>query len=158
MITDAELLIINDLLHGLGVMYLLAVVAAVAVMLAILADLNSGLRKATERGERRTSYALSRTITKFVLYEGAVLVCVCMDTMIHFGVPSFFPERVYFAPVATFFVALLLCLVELFSIREKAEAKTRRRISEAVDVLLELSGKERLQKMKPQNSPDNESL
>ena len=40
------------------------------VLMAMIIDLGSGLYKAKQRGELRSSEALKRTLTKFISYEG----------------------------------------------------------------------------------------
>ena len=53
-------------------MLAICVIIAVAVFLAILIDLICGLHKAKQRGEKRNSFALSRTITKFREMESVI--------------------------------------------------------------------------------------
>jgi len=53
-------------LKGLMIMSLLVGVAAIAVIISIMLDLASGLRKAKLLGEARTSYAYERTTTKLL--------------------------------------------------------------------------------------------
>ena len=55
-------------------MLAICVIIAVAVFLAILIDLVCGLHKAKLRGEKRNSFALSRTITKFRERESAIFL------------------------------------------------------------------------------------
>lgn len=52
--------------EGIKTMALLVGVAAIAVVIAIMLDLASGLRKATLMGNARTSYAYERTTTKLI--------------------------------------------------------------------------------------------
>lgn len=44
--------------------------AMIITVIAMTVDLIAGWRKATIRGDAHTSYAFSRTITKFLMYEG----------------------------------------------------------------------------------------
>ncbi len=50
------------------------VIACVLVLGAMCIDLVSGLYKAKQRGEIRSSWGLKRTLTKFITYEGSMLM------------------------------------------------------------------------------------
>lgn len=126
--TERELLLQAS--TGLGVMWLIAVLASVLVFIAMAVDFVAGWRKAAERGEEHNSHKASRSITKFLLYEGAMLICICADTLIHF-VWGMFTQTVYYAPLACCFVGLILCGVEIWSIRERADKKTRHRLDQS---------------------------
>jgi hypothetical protein len=65
-------------------MYLIVVVAMVVVIMAMCMDATFGWRKAKLRGEARTSYLFSRSITKFALYEEVLFISAGIDTLIHF--------------------------------------------------------------------------
>ena len=52
----------------------ICVIIAVAVFFAILIDLVCGLHKAKQRGEKRNSFTLSRTITKFRERESTIFL------------------------------------------------------------------------------------
>lgn len=120
--------------EGLGMMYLLSVIVMVAVMVAMGVDFVSGWRKAKLRGDEHTSYAASRTLTKFLIYEGMLLIGVCMDTMVHFAW-AVFATGAYYVPLSTVVLGVILCLVEIWSVKEKAESKQRRRMGDAAAVL-----------------------
>ena len=74
----------RHIVAGLPVMYLIVVVAMIAVVVAMCMDAMYGWRKAKERGEARTSYLFSRSINKFALYEGVMFISAMIDTLIHF--------------------------------------------------------------------------
>ena len=105
-------------------------------------DLASGWRKAKERGEDRTSYAFSRSLTKFLTYEGILLIACCIDTLVHFAWFQF-ADSSYSIPLATLLMAVVLCCVEGWSVREKAEEKTRNRIDKALTYIIDAIGKEK---------------
>ena len=127
--------------EGLGIMYCLSVVVMVAVTVAMAVDFVSGWRKAKERGEERTSYAASRTLTKMLIYHGICLIGVCMDTMIHFAWAQFM-DSAYYAPLATILFGMALCIVEVWSVREKADKKQRKRMDEAAQAIAAVLDKE----------------
>lgn len=122
---------------GLGTMYLVSVLAMLVVVIAMAMDAAFGWRKAKERGDARTSYLFSRSITKFALYEGVLFICVGMDTLIHFVWVQFNSESHYIAPLASCAMALVLCIVEIWSMREKADEKTRDNLNNAIKIIAE---------------------
>ena len=122
-------------------MYMLSVVVMVAVIVAMGVDFVSGWRKAKIRGDEHTSYAASRTLTKFLIYEGILLIGVCIDTMIHF-VWAMLMDGSYFVPLMTIVWGIILCIVEAWSVREKADKKQRKRMDEAAAALAQILDKE----------------
>lgn len=132
MITDY-----TNILVGLPVMYLIVVVAMVVVIGAMCMDAAFGWRKAKLRGEARTSYLFSRSITKFALYEGVLFISAGIDTLIHF-VWAQFSASVHCVPLASILVAITLCIVEIWSMREKAEEKTRNNFNHAIKVVADV--------------------
>lgn len=112
----------------------------VVVFFAMMVDLGSGLRKAKQRGEVRTSQALKRTITKFITYEGSMVIALGVDALIHMSriLQLFGLDIIYGAPVITCFVGVFLLVVELISVREKADQKTKKEISDTAEVLAKL--------------------
>ena len=130
------------ILNGLPVMYLIVVVAMVVVIGAMSMDAAFGWRKAKLRGEARTSYLFSRSITKFALYEGVLFISAGIDTLIHFVWAQFSSSSVYCVPIASSLVAITLCIVEIWSMREKAEEKTRNNINHAIKVVADAISRE----------------
>ena len=133
-----------SILNGLPVMYLIVVVAMVVVIGAMCMDAAFGWRKAKLRGEARTSFLFSRSITKFALYEGVLFISAGIDTLIHFVWAQFSPNSVYCVPIASSIVAIVLCIVEIWSMHEKAEEKTRKNISHAIEVVADAMSKEQV--------------
>lgn len=131
-----------SILNGLPVMYLIVVVAMCVVIGAMSMDAAFGWRKAKLRGEARTSYLFSRSITKFALYEGVLFISAGIDTLIHFVWAQFSNTSVYCVPIASSLVAITLCIVEIWSMREKAEEKTRNNINHAIKVVADAISRE----------------
>lgn len=129
---------------GLGVMLVIAIIASSLVFVAMLADLFAGWRKAKERGEKRNSHRLSRSIGKFLLYEGAMIIAICADTLIHFVWAMFQQSTYYFVPILSCLIAFLLCCVEIMSIREKADQKTRHSLDTSARTLAKALDKDAL--------------
>ena len=127
-------------------MLAIACACALFVMLAMLIDLISGLYKAKLRGELRTSYGLSRSVSKFILYGGSVMIALMVDIMVHYSrlfvLMKLLP--IVGVPVITCLVSVFLCVIEFLSIREKAEDKVRKRMDKTLGAIIELIGRERL--------------
>lgn len=98
------------------------------VMFAILADLWSGIRKAKQLNITRTSYGYRRTITKISQYYNVLIALTVADAMQMSAVwyaEQYYEYKILFFPFVTLIGALLLCLIEIKSIYEKAEDKVR---------------------------------
>ena len=132
----------SNIVAGLPIMYLIVVVAMCVVIGAMCMDAAFGWRKAKLRGEARTSYLFSRSITKFALYEGVLFISAGIDTLIHFVWVQFTSASVYCVPIASSLVAITLCIVEIWSMREKAEEKTRNNINHAIKVVADAISRE----------------
>jgi len=130
------------IIKGLPIMYLIVVVAMCVVIGAMAMDAMFGWRKAKLRGEARTSYLFSRSITKFALYEGVLFISAGIDTLIHFVWAQFSTTSIHCVPLASILVSITLCIVEIWSMHEKAEEKTRKNISHAMGVIAEAMSKE----------------
>jgi hypothetical protein len=130
------------IINGLPIMYLIVVVAMIVVIGAMCMDAAFGWRKAKLRGEARTSYLFSRSITKFALYEGVLFISAGIDTLIHFVWAQFSQNSAYCVPIASSLVAITLCIVEIWSMREKAEEKTRNNINHAIKVVADAISRE----------------
>lgn len=114
----------------------------VGVLLSVIADLVSGVRKAKMRGEARTSAALRRTIDKLVRYYNALFAMTVIDVMQMAAVIYLrYVESVEILPVLPLFTligAVGEALIELKSIYEKAEQKEKKEYREAADILKKL--------------------
>ena len=134
------------LFEGTGAMFPVATACFVFVLIAIIVDLISGIRKAKESKQEIRSKTLSRTVTKFVIYEGAVVIATMIDYMLHFShlfVLMKLHPIVGF-PVVTCLMSIFLCVIEFMSIRERAEDKERKNMNRAIQTLVEAIGKDNL--------------
>ena len=98
------------------------------VLLAIMADLWSGVRKAKKNGVARSSYGFKRTIDKIARYYNVMLALTVIDAM-QMG-SLWYLEKYYsyhwpIFPIVTLVGAIGICLIEIKSIYEKAEDKVR---------------------------------
>lgn len=135
----------REIFEGLGVMTMLVVIVMIAVLVAMCVDCVSGWRKAKVRGDERTSYAFSRSLTKFLIYEGICIIGGCMDVMAHFAWYQFM-DSTYLVPILTIVFGTILCLVEAWSVKEKAEDKQRKQIENATLLLGKVFGNEAVKK------------
>lgn len=99
------------------------------VLIAISADLWSGVRKAKTNGVARSSYGYRRTVDKISRYYNVLLALTVVDAM---QMSSVWYLDTYYQytklpmfPFITLIGAIGLCLIEIKSIYEKAEDKVR---------------------------------
>lgn len=125
---------------GAANMLTIVVVACVVVIFAMMLDLASGLYKAKLRGEIRSSWGLKRTLSKFIAYEGGMLIAAGVDILMHLSklAELFGLNTIVGVPVITCLVGVFLLVVEFISIREKADKKTKKELSDAADLLSKL--------------------
>lgn len=125
--------IISDVM---GIIPQICAVSAI-VLLAMTIDLCSGLYKARLRGEIHSSWGLKRSVSKFILYEGAILIAGCIDALFAMGKVASTFGLATLDKVAIFgiIVGVILCVVEIWSLREKADEKTRKDIDRATQIL-----------------------
>lgn len=137
----------EQMILSLRLLLALTALSMLLTMVAMGVDLAFGWRKAKELGDAHTSYAFSRTITKFMLYEGSIIVGACVDVMLHFSLPELGLMDAYNVPLSAFFVAIVLCCTEIWSMREKADEKTRNRVNQAATMLVKAIGKDELARL-----------
>lgn len=120
----------TDLLHAVAVDLLWAAgfvaVEYLCVLLAVLADLWSGWRKAGRRKERRTSRGLRNTVDKVARYFNALIALTVIDIMIIAGAAYLRSTQgwdIPIFPVCTLVGAVALALIEVKSIYENASEK-----------------------------------
>ena len=147
-------------LNGLKSMALMVGIAALAVVISIMLDLASGLRKATLMGEKRTSYAYERTTTKLLSNGSVVLIMAMIDSFLFFGHAWSICgiEVLRNVPVLTFVTSAWMCFVQVVSIREKAEDKAERKSAATLKQLAEVLTTEQIQallKKKKKNEEDD---
>ncbi|MEL7586670.1 MAG: hypothetical protein AAGU19_08135 [Prolixibacteraceae bacterium] len=98
------------------------------VLIAIMADLWSGVRKAKSLGKARTSYGFKRTVDKIARYYNTLIALSVVDTMQMGGVwylDGFYGYSIPILPIITLVGAIGIGLIEIKSIYEKAEDKVQ---------------------------------
>lgn len=127
----------------------IAVVVMLLVFLAMAIDLGAGLYKAKLRGELRTSEALRRSLSKFISYEGGLMIATMADIFVHFC--KFYEllglKIMEGVPILSLLVGFFLLVVEFMSVREKADQKTRAQQQKAAEIISKLITKDELKDM-----------
>jgi len=127
-------------------MFPVAAACFISVFIAIIVDLISGIRKAKKSKQEIRSKPLSRTVMKFVVYESAMIITTMIDYMLHFShlfvLMKLHP--IVGVPVITCLAGVFICIIEIFSIFEKADEKTRHRSEAIVQAMIEALGTDNL--------------
>lgn len=112
----------------IGPMLSVVAVAMVIVLLAMVIDLVSGIHKARQNGKMRTSWGLKRTMGKFIMYEGGMLIAAGVDVLMHAShlYDLLHLDAIRGVPFVTCLVGVFLCIVEFMSVRETADTKTKK--------------------------------
>lgn len=136
----------NELIYDTGNMLTIVVAACILVLFAMLIDLASGLYKAKQRGEVRSSYGLKRSVGKFIMYEGSMLIAAGVDLLIHYCKLFMLLHLnvVYGLPLITCLIGIFLLVVEFLSVREKADEKTRTEMSRTEQLAAKMLNKQEL--------------
>ena len=138
-----------ELLFGTPGMFFQVVIVMLCVLMAMIIDLGSGLYKAKQRNEVHRSEALKRTLTKFITYEGGLFIASLVDVLIHYA--RFWEltgiTLLLGVPIITIIVGIFLLIVEFLSVREKADAKTKKSQDQTLALLLKLMDREEIKEM-----------
>lgn len=134
--------ILQDITPMLSVM----VVAMIIVFIAMAVDLVSGINKAKANGKMRTSWGLKRTMSKFIMYEGGMLIAGGVDVLMHSShlYDLFCLHAIKGVPVITCLVGAFLCVVEFMSVREKADVKMKKEFETTAKLLDKVLSREDL--------------
>lgn len=127
----------DKVLADIGQMLSVIVVAMVIVMIAMVIDLVSGINKARQNGKMRTSWGLKRTMSKFVMYEGGMLIAAGVDILMHSShlYDLLHLHAIRGVPFITCLVGAFLCVVEFLSVRETADTKMKKEFNAAGELL-----------------------
>lgn len=127
-------------------MLVIIVLACLIVLGAMIIDLGSGLYKAKQRNEIRSSWGLKRTLSKFIMYEGGMMIAAGVDILIHLSrlFVLFHLDAVQGVPLITCLVGIFLLIVEFLSVRERADEKTKTEMSRVAELAAKMVNKEEL--------------
>lgn len=139
----------NKIWDAMAVMMIIIVIVAVIVVVAMSCDFVSGIYKAKLRGEATRSKAMRKSVTKFLCYEGAVIIAGCIDLMICLTQLMTLIDVPFlrYIPFVTLFAGILISMIEIKSIKEKATEKEQRYLSESIATISAIIGKEDLIKL-----------
>ena len=131
---------------GAEEMLSVVVMACFIVLCAMVIDLISGLAKAKQRGEIRSSWGLKRSLNKFIMYEGGMLIAAGIDVLMHAShiYQLVRLEAIYGIPIITCLLGVFLLVVEFFSVREKADEKTCTEMSRVAELAEKMVHKDEL--------------
>lgn len=137
---------IFEMLQGTGFMMYVVVIACLIVFMAMIVDLVSGLYKAKQRNEIRSSWGLKRTLSKFIMYEGGMVIAAGIDLLIFLSklFVLFHLDVMQGVPVITCIVGIFLLIVEFLSVREAADEKTKTEMSRVATAAATLVNKDDL--------------
>ena len=134
------------MLQGTGLMMYVVVLACLIVFMAMIVDLVSGLYKAKQRNEIRSSWGLKRTLSKFIMYEGGMVIAAGIDLLIFLSklFVLFHLDVLQGVPIITCVVGIFLLIVEFLSVREAADEKTKTEMSRVATAAATLVNKDDL--------------
>jgi len=136
----------NGLFYGTEEMFAIVVAVCLIVLMAMLIDLAAGLHKAKIRKEVRTSWGLKRTLSKFICYEGGLLIAAGVDVLIHFSHiwDLLGLHALSGLPLITSLVGIFLLVVEFLSVQETASDKSKREYDKVAKVIAKAIDREEL--------------
>lgn len=136
----------KEILAGTDILMLIGAIVSIVVLIAMIIDLASGWQKAKQRDEAHNSYALSRTLNKFLLYEGGVIIALGIDLLLHLA--HFWSllgiDLLASVPVVAILIGIYLCVVEWLSLCEKADEKQRKHFAQVESAAVKLLSKDEL--------------
>lgn len=132
--------------------WLLGVVVAeyVLVMVAVGADMVSGIRKSRRRGDATCSRGLRRTVDKLARYYNVLIVLTVVDTMQIAGawfLRAVEGYEVPTVPVFTLLGSLGMAAIEVKSIFENGSDKERADMAELLELIDGAADSEKLQRI-----------
>lgn len=136
----------ETILSGTGNMMIVVVLACIIVLFAMMIDLCSGLYKAKQRKEIRSSWGLKRSLSKFIMYEGGMLIAAGVDLLMHLSkmLQIIHLDELYGVPVVTCILGIFLLVVEFLSVKEKADEKTKTEFARTASLAAAMVNKDEL--------------
>jgi membrane protein required for beta-lactamase induction len=134
--------IIEKDLSQIGVVAIILFTEYLLVLLAVVSDLWSGVRKAKQRGEARTSYGFKRTVDKLCKYYNLMIALTILDLMQITGVwyiDQYYGYSLPVFPLVTLIGALSIGMIEVKSIYEKADEKVKDDYHQVAALLAEIA-------------------
>lgn len=114
----------------------------VSDLLLIASDLWSGLRKAKQRGEIRSSYGLKKTVDKIARYFNMLFAITLIDSIqmaVVYILDNYYGSNIPMLPVLTALGSVFIGFIEVKSIYEKADDKIKIEYEQAAKLVAELA-------------------
>ncbi|MEI7486430.1 MAG: phage holin family protein [Chryseobacterium sp.] len=132
-------MILEILKHDYAALWLKLFVVSGAwgcVLIAILIDLYFGVKKSKALGEHTSSEGYRRSIQKFNYYYALLAFALIFDALL--PISYYLPFPLSALPIVTLLGAVALVFTEAKSVREKGDAKLRRKTDASVKELITL--------------------
>lgn len=129
---------VERLLNGFALQVSLLAIIYVLILVVIALDLWSGVRKAKQRGEYRSSYGYRKTVQKVANYFNAIFVLTIIDFVQMLAVWQLNEQTNYSLPLMpflTFLGAIFIGFIEFKSIYEAYDKKEQARIEEVAKLV-----------------------
>jgi hypothetical protein len=133
-----------EIFNGILSLWAFVCFEVLIVLIAMAVDFAGGFYKAKLRGEERNSFGLKRTVSKFILYIGSIGIACGIDSI--FFVSGFWGivhlTALVKIPVVSTIISVFICVIEMRSVWEKAEAKQRKDIAGTVQFIGDIISKD----------------
>ncbi|WP_418124239.1 phage holin family protein [Chryseobacterium sp. PTM-20240506] len=136
-------MILELIKHDYAALWLKLVVVSGAwgcVLLAILIDLYFGVKKSKALGEHTSSEGYRRSIQKFNYYYALLVFALIFDALL--PISYYMPFPLSTLPIITLLGAVALIFTEAKSVREKGDAKLRRKTDASFRQIIDVLKKE----------------
>lgn len=131
-------------LHGIMPLWVIVCLETLIVIIAMSVDFAAGYYKAKLRGEDRNSLGLKRTVSKFILYVGSIMIASGVDSIFYmcgfWGIIHF--NALSNVPVVTTIISVFICVVEIRSVWEKADSKQRNEAVRTAEMIVHFINKD----------------
>lgn len=131
---------------GIAIIAIIIAIIYIWVFMVSMFDLWAGIRKAKKRGEYRSSKKLRRTIDKLTRYYNIMLAVSFVDALLVFGI-ALLHIHIPRIPYLTFVGAVIIGVIEIKSIYEKAEDKVKADVADAIGILSQILTREELKEL-----------
>lgn len=133
-----------EIFNGILSLWAFVCFEVLIVLVSMGVDFASGFYKAKLRNETRNSYGLKRTVSKFILYIGSICIACGIDSIFFacgfWGIVHV--TALMRVPVVSTIISVFICIVEMRSVWEKAEAKQRKDMADTAQLISDIIDKE----------------
>lgn len=133
-------------IRGIAIFAIIVALIYVWVFAVAMCDLRAGIRKAKQRGEYKSSKKMRRTIEKMTTYYNIMLAVSLVDALLVFAL-ALMRVNIPRIPYMTFVGGILIGIIEIKSIYEKAEDKQKADIQDALAILSQILTKDDIKEL-----------